>query len=90
MGRAVTMMPPRLISRSVSTHTSMGSPSPATSGRPARDAANAPTASPQSVRGTKPYSAGQSAENFCGRSTRRWPESLSTSYFTVSVGTISM
>ena len=47
------------------------------------------TSSSQYVLGIKPYNAGMILENFWGRSTFRYPVSLSTSYFIVSVGTIS-
>src|SRR6267378_1336352 len=38
----------------------------------------------------KPYSDGHIDENRWGRSTRRCPDCLSSSYFTASVGTISI
>ena len=54
MGMACTRMSPCEISFSVSTQTSMGSPSPRMPGRPVRSEQKAPTRSAQSVRGMKP------------------------------------
>src|SRR5579863_1742969 len=67
---------------------SSGSPSPSRR-RPVLSEEKAATSSPQNVCGIKPYSAGQILEYFCGRSTLRYPEILSISYFSVSDGTTS-
>src|SRR4029434_4841624 len=58
--------------------------------RPIFSAQKRPTCSPQNVRGINPYSVGQTLENFCGRSTFKMPVALSSSYFTVSLGTTSI
>ena len=90
IGIACTSRSPWPIAFSVSTHTSIGSPSPTMPARPVRSLQKAPTRSAHSVRGRNPYSDGQTFEKRCGRSIFSRPVALSISYLTVSVGTISM
>src|SRR5688572_23804846 len=85
MTRQRTMISFLVMARSLSTQMSSGSPSPRFA-----PGASPRTRSSQYVRGTKPYKVGCCAEKRCGRSTRRYPEILSTSYFIRSNGVISM
>jgi len=90
MGIASTSTAPWVMGFSVSTHTSIGSPSPVMPLRPSRCEQRSPTALSQNVRGMKPYRLGGWLEKRCGRSSFKMPVALSTSYLTASVGTISM
>src|SRR6185369_9477945 len=90
IGRACRKNPPLPNVFSDSTQMSIGSLSPSMPLRPVRNAHNSPTSTPQYVCGTNPYSVGDIDEKRCGRSTRRWPDHLSSSYLTASGGTISM
>jgi hypothetical protein len=85
MTRAATRISDFVIGRSLSTQMSSGSPSPRCA-----TGESLVTCSAQYVCGTNPYNAGGCDDVRCGRSTRRYPLALSTSYFMRSNGVISM